>query len=184
MIHEHVHVINDTSIKGSTSILAPTPEFCKCTFYTNLHICLFYTKVVRTEQMPLAGFRNPDYIRNVIYTLFMTFIQLPKKADFFSINTNRRYLDYQVSTKAIYEIIKQHPEGINLTEIASIVDPEWTDEDCKRQFKRAIDPLLLEDKVRKFQSPVDARVQIYVPTKLSKRYLFNELVKAFFDAKN
>ena len=73
------NVLNDTSIKGSTSILAPTPEFCKCTYYTNLHICLFYTKVVRTEQMPLAGFRNPDYIRNVIYTLFMTFIQLPKK---------------------------------------------------------------------------------------------------------
>ena len=114
----------------------------------------------------------------------MTFISLPKKATFFSINTNNRYLDYQVSTVAIYEIIKQHPQGINLTEIASIVDPNWTPEDDKRQLKRAIDPLLLEDKVRKFQSPVDARVQIYVPTKLSKRYLFNELVKALFDAKN
>ena len=82
MIHEHVHVINDTSIKGSTSILAPTPEFCKCTFYTNLHICLFYTKVVRTEQMPLAGFRNPDYIRNVIYTKPNDFHFTSKKSRF------------------------------------------------------------------------------------------------------
>ena len=62
----------------------------------------------------------------------MTFISLPKKANFFSINTNRRYLDYQVSTKSILEIIKQHPQGINLTEIASIVDPERTAEDDKR----------------------------------------------------
>ena len=106
------------------------------------------------------------------------------QAKFFPINTNTRELNYQVSTKAIFEIIKQHPQGINLTEIASIVDPEWTAEDDKRQLKRAIDPLLLEDKVRKFESPVDKRVQIYVPTKISKRYLFNELVKALFDAKN
>ena len=65
MIHEHVHVINDTSIKGSTSILAPTPEFCKCTFYTNLHIGLFYTKVVRTEQLVVDLTRNRIYYMGV-----------------------------------------------------------------------------------------------------------------------
>tara|TARA_B100000614_G_C14268963_1_gene378375 strand:+ start:79 stop:432 length:354 start_codon:yes stop_codon:yes gene_type:complete len=106
------------------------------------------------------------------------------QAKFFPINTNTRELNYQVSTKAIFEIIKQHPEGINLTDIATIVDPEWTDEDCKRQFKRAIDPLLVNDRVRKVQCKSDKRVFLYFPTKLSKRYLFNQLVKAFLDAKN
>ena len=63
-------VKNDTSIKGSTFILAPTPEFCKCTFYTNLHICLFYTKVVRTEQMGIDLTRNPDYIRYMLFIFY------------------------------------------------------------------------------------------------------------------
>ena len=38
LIHEHVHVINDTSSFGSTLILAQTARGCQCTFYTNWQI--------------------------------------------------------------------------------------------------------------------------------------------------
>ena len=106
------------------------------------------------------------------------------KAKYLPLNTNTRELDYQVSTKAIFEIIKQHPEGLNLTQIAKIVDPEWQADDCKRQFKRAIDPLLCDDRVRKIQCPQDKREKIYFPTRLSKRYVFKQLVNSFLDAKN
>ena len=106
------------------------------------------------------------------------------KARYLPLNTNARELDYQVSTKAIFEIIKQHPEGLNLTQIAKIVDPEWQADDCKRQFKRAIDPLLCDDRVRKIQCPQDKREKIYFPTRLSKRYVFKQLVNSFLDAKN
>tara|TARA_Y100001937_G_scaffold104726_1_gene144944 strand:+ start:108 stop:491 length:384 start_codon:yes stop_codon:yes gene_type:complete len=106
------------------------------------------------------------------------------KATFLPLNTNTRELNYQVSTKAIFEIIKQNPEGLTLTEIAQKVDPDWTPDDCKRQFKRAIDPLLCDDRVRKIQVKSDKRVKLYYPTKLSKRYVFKALVNSFLDAKN
>ena len=64
---------------------------------------------------------------------------LPKSANHFSINTNSRDLDYQVSTKAIYQIIRNNPQGLTLTEIAQKVDPNWSTFNCKRMFKQAIE---------------------------------------------
>ena len=116
--------------------------------------------------------------------IIATFNGIHGKATFLPLNTNTRELNYQVSTKAIYEIIKQNPEGLTLTEIAQKVDPEWTPDDCKRQFKRAIDPLLCDDRVRKIQCPQDKREKLYFPTKLSKRYVFKQLVNSFLNAKN
>ena len=99
---------------------------------------------------------------------------LPKSANHFSINTNSRDLDYQVSTKAIYQIIRNNPQGLTLTEIAEKVDPNWQTSNCKRMFKQAIDPLCLRDEVRFTVSPSGRRVK-YFPVKISKRWLLNEL---------
>ena len=63
-----------------------------------------------------------------------------KPAKSFNINTNSRDLDYQVSTKAILEIIRNNPQGMTLTEIAKAIDPNWSTFNCKRMFKQAIDP--------------------------------------------
>ena len=106
---------------------------------------------------------------------------LPKSANHFSINTNSRDLDYQVSTKQILQIIKSNPQGLTLTEIAKQVDPNWSTFNCKRMFKQAIDPLCLRDEVRFTVSPSGKRVK-YFPTKLSKRWLFNELVNQMINA--
>ena len=102
------------------------------------------------------------------------FLSTPAPAKSFSINTNSRDLDYQVSTKAILEIIRNNPQGMTLTEIAQAVDPNWTTEDCKRMFKRAIDPLCLRDEVRFTLSPSGKRVK-YFPVRISKRWLVREL---------
>ena len=102
------------------------------------------------------------------------FLSTPAPAKSFSINTNSRDLDYQVSTKAILEIIRNNPQGMTLTEIAQAVDPNWTTEDCKRMFKRAIDPLCLRDEVRFTLSPSGKR-QKYFPVRISKRWLVREL---------
>ena len=99
---------------------------------------------------------------------------LPKSANHFSINTNSRDLDYQVSTKAIYQIIRNNPQGLTLTEIAEKVDPNWQTSNCKRMFKQAIDPLCLRDEVRFTVSPSGRRVK-YFPVKISKRWLLYEL---------
>tara|TARA_B100001996_G_scaffold35965_1_gene26745 strand:+ start:346 stop:672 length:327 start_codon:yes stop_codon:yes gene_type:complete len=99
---------------------------------------------------------------------------LPKSAKSFSINTNSRDLDYQVSTKAILQIIRNNPQGMTLTEIAKAVDPNWSTMNCKRMFKQAIDPLCLRDEVR-FSERGGKRYK-YFPTRISKRWLFNELV--------
>ena len=107
-------------------------------------------------------------------------LSTPAPAKSFSINTNSRDLDYQVSTKAILEIIRNNPQGMTLTEIAQAVDPEWTTEDCKRMFKRAIDPLCLRDEVR-FSERSGKRYK-YFPTRISKRWLFNELVNQMLNA--
>ena len=107
-------------------------------------------------------------------------LSTPAPAKSFSINTNSRDLDYQVSTKAILEIIRNNPQGMTLTEIAQAVDPEWTTEDCKRMFKRAIDPLCLRDEVR-FSERSGKRYKYY-PTRVSKRWLFNELVSQMLNA--
>ena len=106
---------------------------------------------------------------------------LPKSANHFSINTNSRDLDYQVSTKQILQIIKSNPQGLTLTEIAKQVDPNWQDMNCKRMFKQAIDPLCLRDEVRFTVSPSGKRVK-YFPTRLSKRWLFTELVNQMLNA--
>ena len=106
---------------------------------------------------------------------------LPKPAKSFSINTNSRDLDYQVSTKAILEIIRNNPQGLTLTEIAKAIDPNWQSSNCKRMFKQAIDPLCLRDEVRFTVSPSGRRVK-YFPTKISKRWLFNELVNQMLNA--
>ena len=98
-----------------------------------------------------------------------------------NLNTNSRDLDFQVSTKAILQIIKQNPQGMTLTEIAQAIDPNWQDMNCKRMFKQAIDPLCLRDEVRFTVSPSGKRVK-YFPTKLSKRWLFNELVNQMINA--
>ena len=76
---------------------------------------------------------------------FIMFLSTPAPAKSFSINTNSRDLDYQVSTKAILEIIRNNPQGLTLTEIAQKVDPNWQSSNCKRMFKQAIDPLCLRD---------------------------------------
>ena len=106
---------------------------------------------------------------------------LPKSANHFSINTNSRDLDYQVSTKAIYQIIRNNPQGLTLTEIAEKVDPNWQTSNCKRMFKQAIDPLCLRDEVRFTVSPSGKRVK-YFPTKVSKRWLRNELFNQMVNA--
>ena len=106
---------------------------------------------------------------------------LPKSANHFSINTNSRDLDYQVSTKAIYQIIRNNPQGLTLTEIAEKVDPNWQTSNCKRMFKQAIDPLCLRDEVRFTVSPSGKRVK-YFPTRISKRWLFTELVNQMLNA--
>ena len=106
---------------------------------------------------------------------------LPKSANHFNINTNSRDLDYQVSTKAILQIIKNNPQGMTLTEIAKAVDPNWSTFNCKRMFKQAIDPLCLRDEVRFTTSSSGRRVK-YFPTKVSKRWLFNELVSQMINA--
>ena len=106
---------------------------------------------------------------------------LPKSANHFSINTNSRDLDYQVSTKAILQIIKNNPQGMTLTEIAHAVDPNWSTFNCKRMFKQAIDPLCLRDQVRFTVSPSGKRVK-YFPTKVSKRWLLTELYNQMVNA--
>ena len=106
---------------------------------------------------------------------------LPKSANHFSINTNSRDLDYQVSTKAILEIIRNNPQGMTLTEIAKAIDPNWQASNCKRMFKQAIDPLCLRDEVRFTVSPSGKRVK-YFPVRISKRWLFNELVNQMLNA--
>mgnify|MGYP003123413614 CR=1 FL=1 len=98
----------------------------------------------------------------------------PQPAKSFSINTNSRDLDYQVSTKQILEIIRNNPQGLTLTEIANFVDSSWQSSNCKRMFKQAIDPLCLRDEVRFTVSPSGRRVK-YFPTKVSKRWLLKEL---------
>ena len=106
---------------------------------------------------------------------------LPKSANHFSINKNSRDLDYQVSTKAILQIIRNNPQGMTLTEIAKAVDPNWSTFNCKRMFKQAIDPLCLRDEVRFTVSPSGKRVK-YFPVRISKRWLFNELVNQMLNA--
>ena len=106
---------------------------------------------------------------------------LPKSANHFSINTNSRDLDYQVSTQAIYQIIRNNPQGMTLTEIAQAVDPNWQTSNCKRMFKQAIDPLCLRDEVRFTVSPSGKRVK-YFPVKISKRWLLNELFNQMVNA--
>ena len=109
------------------------------------------------------------------------FFSTPAPAKSFSINTNSRDLDYQVSTKAILEIIRNNPQGLTLTEIAKAVDPNWQDMNCKRMFKQAIDPLCLRDEVRFSVSPSGRRVK-YFPTKVSKRWLLTELYNQMINA--
>ena len=106
---------------------------------------------------------------------------LPKTANHFNINTNSRDLDYQVSTKAILQIIKNNPQGMTLTEIAKQVDPNWQTSNCKRMFKQAIDPLCLRDQVRFSVSSSGRRVK-YFPVKISKRWLLNELFNQMINA--
>ena len=112
---------------------------------------------------------------------FIMFLSTPAPAKSFSINTNSRDLDYQVSTKAILEIIRNNPQGLTLTEIAKAVDPNWQDMNCKRMFKQAIDPLCLRDEVRFSVSPSGRRVK-YFPTKVSKRWLLKELYNQMLNA--
>ena len=106
---------------------------------------------------------------------------LPKSANHFSINTNSRDLDYQVSTKALLEIIRNNPQGLTLTEIAKKVDPNWSTFNCKRMFKQAIDPLCLRDEVRFTVSPSGKRVK-YFPVKISKRWVVRELYNQMINA--
>ena len=104
-----------------------------------------------------------------------------KPAKAFNINTNSRDLDYQVSTQAIYQIIRNNPQGMTLTEIAQAVDPNWQTSNCKRMFKQAIDPLCLRDEVRFTVSPSGKRVK-YFPPKVSKRWLLKELYNQMINA--
>ena len=108
------------------------------------------------------------------------FLSTSNPAKAFNINTNSRDLDYQVSTKAIFQIIRNNPQGLTLTEIAKQVDPNWQDMNCKRMFKQAIDPLCLRDEVR-FTEKSGKRYK-YFPTKVSKRWLVRELYNQMINA--
>ena len=108
---------------------------------------------------------------------------LPNSANHFSINTNSRDLDYQVSTKAIFQIIRNNPQGLTLTEIAKKVAPNWSTFNCKRMFKQAIDPLCLRDEVR-FTTSKSGKRQKYFPTRVSKRWLVRELFNQMKSAKS
>ena len=112
---------------------------------------------------------------------FIMFLSTPTPAKAFSINTNSRDLDYQVSTKAIFQIIRNNPQGLTLTEIAQKVDPNWQTSNCKRMFKQAIDPLCLRDEVRFSVSSSGCRVK-YFPVKISKRWLLKELFNQMVNA--
>ena len=109
------------------------------------------------------------------------FFTTPTPAKAFNINTNSRDLDFQVSTKAIFQIIRNNPQGMTLTEIAEAIDPNWSTFNCKRMFKQAIDPLCLRDEVRFTVSSSGRRVKYY-PTKVSKRWLLNELFNQMINA--
>ena len=111
---------------------------------------------------------------------FIMLLSTPAPAKSFSINTNSRDLDYQVSTKAILEIIRNNPQGMTLTEIAKAIDPNWSAMNCKRMFKQAIDPLCLRDEVR-FSEKSGKRFKYY-PTKVSKRWLVRELYNQMINA--
>ena len=114
----------------------------------------------------------------------MTFITLPKKATAFPIHTNPYWLgDHNFGTAKCLEIIEQHPMGITLTELAPLAIKGFHDNN-KSLLKEMIDPLLVDDLVRKYTPEHDERLRIYVPTRISKRFLFKQLVKAFIDAKN
>ena len=106
---------------------------------------------------------------------------LPKSANHFNINTNSRDLDYEVSTKAMLQIIRNNPQGITLTEIAKVVDPNWTADDDKTMFKRAIDPLCIRDEVR-FSTSKNGKRDKYFPVKISKRWLLKELFNQMVNA--
>ena len=106
---------------------------------------------------------------------------LPAPARSFNINTNSRDLDFQVSTKAILEIIRNNPQGMTLTQIAKAVAPNWSAMNCKRMFKQAIDPLCLRDEVRFSTSSSGRRVK-YFPTRVSKRWLLTELYNQMINA--
>ena len=106
---------------------------------------------------------------------------LPKSANHFNINTNSRDLDYEVSTKAMLQIIRNNPQGITLTEIAKVVDPNWTTDDDKTMFKRAIDPLCIRDEVR-FSTSKNGKRNKYFPVKISKRWLLKELFNQMVNA--
>ena len=100
----------------------------------------------------------------------------PAPAKSFSINTNSRDLNYQVSTKAIFEIIRNNPQGITLKEISEQIDPNWQDMNCRRMFKQAIDPLCVRDEVR-FTVSKSGKRDKYYPVTPSKRWLVKELLK-------
>ena len=136
--------------------------------------------------LPIFWWRSPDGHVNISVFDSNSFIMLlstPAPAKSFSINTNSRDLDYQVSTKAILEIIRNNPQGMTLTEIAKAIDPNWQASNCKRMFKQAIDPLCLRDEVRFTVSPSGKRVK-YFPVRISKRWLVRELFNQFTNAKN
>ena len=109
------------------------------------------------------------------------FHSTPTPAKAFNINTNSRDLDFQVSTKAIFQVIRNNPQGMTLTEIAQAIDPNWQDMNCKRMFKQAIDPLCLRDEVRFTVSSSGRRVK-YFPTQVSKRWLLKELYNQMINA--
>ena len=134
--------------------------------------------------LPIFWWHSPDGHVNISVFDSNSFIMLlstPAPAKSFSINTNTRDLDYQVSTKAILEIIRNNPQGLTLTEIAKAVDPNWQAMNCKRMFKQAIDPLCLRDEVRFTVSPSGKRVK-YFPVRISKRWLVSELFNQFLNA--
>ena len=116
----------------------------------------------------------------MLIPIFIMFT-LPAPAKFFSIKTNTRDLDYDVSTKNMLKIIRNNPQGITLTEIAKVVDPDWTTDDDKTMFKRAIDPLCVRDEVR-FNLRKDGKRDKYFPTRLSKRWLLKELFNQMVNA--
>ena len=113
-------------------------------------------------------------------SLFNQFLPAPAKS--FNLNTNSNDVDYQVSTQQVLEVIRRHPEGISLKEIVDEIVPNFNhSQNTKTPFKKAIDPLCLRDEVRFSVSSSGRRVK-YFPVKISKRWLFNELVNQMLNA--
>ena len=100
------------------------------------------------------------------------------KPNTYNINTNFKDVEFSVSTKACFKVIRNNPEGINLTDIVRTLHPDFDfDLLTKHNFSKAIQKLVVDRKVKAILSPSGKRVQMYKPVKPSKRVIFAQFIK-------